>query len=454
MLRTARSRLALYLLTAVAVGLAVPGTASAHGLHPQQLSADTTGEVTYLVAALNGRNEVPGSAGSPAAGDSDGRAIEVLRIKGNQVSFAIKWTGIGAPTAGHLHLGAAGANGAMKVSLFGAPLPATLNAVVGTVTVDDGPLLDSLKSDPGTFYTNLHNGEFPGGAVRGQLHKVTHPVDLTAVLRGGPLAAMLDPGQEVPTAGKPSGDPDGHASAFLRAGEDNVTFAFSWSGLSGPTNGHLHQGAVGANGPVALELFAAPGGLPASVTGVAGVVDDVKDDLTEKINKVPSSFYLNLHTAEFTGGAVRGQLFRSGRGTASFHSSSFIAPVIKGEQIYACTRQADGSFAYTQHNVSARLQGGIRHSFVNDVAGPPQWIARDRSAVTGKVLTRTLNGAGNIPELDLDAAQTGASSGLFAGVVEIERLNTVGGVAPTGACDPARQPTAKVPYEADYVFLT
>ncbi|GAA1803557.1 CHRD domain-containing protein [Planosporangium flavigriseum] len=319
MVRTVGSRLALSVAAAAAAFLAVPGTASAHGIPAQQPPADAT----YLVAALNGRNEVPGAAGSPAAGDKDGRAVEVLRIQGNQVSFAIKWTGIGAPTAGHLHLGAAGANGPMKVLLFGAPLPATLNAVVGTVTVADASVLEALKSQPGTFYTNLHNAEFPGGALRGQLHTVTHPVDLAAVLRGGPHSAVLDS----------------------------------------------------------------------------------------------------------------------------------VAPVIKGEQIYACTKQANGGYAYTQHNVSARLAGGIRHSFVKDVAGPPQWIARDRSAITGKVLTRTPNGAGNIPELDLDATQSGASKGLFAGVAEIERLNTVGGVAPAGPCDPIKKPTARVPYEADYVFL-
>jgi hypothetical protein len=433
--------------------LVLSGGASAHADHPRVSPADPARDVTYLVAALNGRNEVPGPAGSPAVGDSDGRAVEVLRVKGNQISYTVKWYGIGAPTAGHLHLGTAGTNGAVKVPFFGTALPGTLNAVMGTVTVDDPSLLDSLKSDPGSLYANLHTAEFPGGAVRGQLHKVTHPIDLNAVLRGGPLAAMLDGGQEVETPGKPSGDPEGRATAFLRAERDEVEFAFTWSGIGGPTNGHLHQGVVGGNGPVALDLFAAPGGLPASINGVAGVADDVKADLAKKINQDPSGFYLNLHTAEFTGGAVRGQVFRSGRGAAAFGSSSFVAPVTKGEQIYACAEQADGSFAFTQHNVSARLRGGIAHSFVSDDAGPPRWVARDRSAVTGKVLARIPNGAGNIPELDLDALQTGASGGLLADVVEIARLNTVGGVAPTGTCDPKRQPMAKIPYEADYVFI-
>ncbi|MGC9668098.1 CHRD domain-containing protein [Planosporangium sp. 12N6] len=168
MSRTVRSRLALALAVTTAAGLAVPAAASAHGPRSQR----PTSEVTYLVATLDGSSEVPGAPGTPAVGDPDGRAVEVLRIEGNQISFAIRWTGIGAPTAGHLHLGAAGVNGPLKVLMFG-PLPATLNAVAGTVTVDDPALLDSLTADPGAFYTNLHNAEFPGGALRGQLRKAT-----------------------------------------------------------------------------------------------------------------------------------------------------------------------------------------------------------------------------------------------------------------------------------------
>jgi hypothetical protein len=81
-------------------------------------------------------------------------------------------------------------------------------------------------------------------------------------------------------------------------------------------------------------------------------------------------------------------------------------------------------------------------------------VSRDRSAVTGKLLNKTPNGDGNIPSLELELTQTGAPVGQFASAVEVLRLNTVGGVAPAGACDPRRQPIAKVPYEADYLFIT
>jgi hypothetical protein len=458
MFHAARARLALSLVAASAFAttgsLALSSAVSAHDDPPPPPAgtpAAPSGDATYLVAALDGRNEVAGPAGAPAVGDPDGQAVQVLRIRGDQLSFALKWTGIATPTAGHLHIGGAGTSGAVKVPFFTTALPGTLNAAVGSVTVSDPALLASIRSNPGGFYASLHNAEFGGGAVRGQLHKVSHPVDLNSFLRGGPLTSLLDGGQEVPA---PGGDPDGHATSFVRSHGDRVQFAFAWNGIGAPTEAHLHQGAAGVNGPIAVPLFSAPAGLPAAITGVAGVAGGVQPDLAKKISRDPASFYADLHTAEFPGGAVRGQLFRSGGDAAAFDSSSFIASVVAGEQIYACTGQADGTFAYTQHNVRARLQGGIKHSFVKDQVGPPQWIAPDRSAVTGKVLSRTPNGTGNIPELDLELTRTGAATGHLADAVEVLRLNTVGGVAPTGACDPRKQPITRVAYEADYLFIT
>ena len=63
------------------------------------------------------------------------------------------------------------------------------------------------------------------------------------------------------------------------------------------------------------------------------------------------------------------------------------------------------------------------------------------------------NGAGNIAELHLDATQLGTSTGMLAHAVEVLRLNTVGGLAPTGTCDPQITSIVNVPYQADYVFI-
>ncbi|MEV6394631.1 DUF3455 domain-containing protein [Streptomyces sp. NPDC051907] len=132
----------------------------------------------------------------------------------------------------------------------------------------------------------------------------------------------------------------------------------------------------------------------------------------------------------------------------------FRSPVKYGVQIYACTQQADGAFAFTQRGVRAVLKGGIKHSFVNPDSGPPQWIARDGSAVTGKIISRTPHGEGNIPELVLSATQTGKPTGKLSQVTEIRRVETSGGVAPAGPCDPSKTPTEEVPYQAVYEFVS
>lgn len=438
--------------------IAPPGIAIATGLLSGLLSSVVAGPAmaqadagaVYFAAGLIGRNEVP-AAGGPAVNDRDGRATAVIKIEGDEVSFALRWKNVGAPTAAHIHLGSAGANGAVKIGFFGTVLPGTARAVTGTVKVTDAALLASLRDNPTGFYANLHTGEFPGGAVRGQLHRLNRPVDLGGVLVGDATATLQSIGdgdQEVPAAGKKVGDPDGHAGWMVHLSTNKLNYAAMWSKIGAPTNGHLHRGPKGTNGPVAAELFGDAKGLPETITGLAGSAP-VTRDIAKRIAKNPEGWYTNLHTAEFPGGAVRGQLAKA----TGDQPRAVNAPVLRGTQIYACTPKAGGGHAFTQLGVTARLDQGIRHSFVRPAQGPPQWIAPDGSAVTGTVISKSPNGDRNIPELVLDATQSGRHAGLLSGVTQILRLNTVGGVAPTGDCDPKRHATAKVPYQADYLFL-
>ena len=105
-------------IAAVALGaasaLALPVTAQAQDI-PAAGAVDADSVATYLVAVLDGRNEVPTAPGQ-AAGDPDGQAVQVLRIRGDQVAFAVSWTGIDAPSAGALQAGAAGVNEQMKTN--------------------------------------------------------------------------------------------------------------------------------------------------------------------------------------------------------------------------------------------------------------------------------------------------------------------------------------------------
>ncbi|MEW1640830.1 MULTISPECIES: CHRD domain-containing protein [unclassified Streptomyces] len=269
------------------------------------------------------------------------------------------------------------------------------------------------------------------------------------------FTTILTGDNEVPVKGKPAvGDKDGSAVALMRIQGDEVSFAFAWSGTGTPTMAHLHEGARGTNGDVKIPFFMEKlkGGTPF----VFGTVQVKDAGLLRRIEAHPDRFYFNLHTAEFPGGAVRGQAVAL-PGAVSLPDAirhSALAGVVKGSQIYACTQQDDGSYAFTQDNVDATLQGGIQHSFAkHGPAGPPQWIAPDGSSVTGTVVNKFDNGKGNIPQLLLRAQQTGKSEGLLSRTTSVLRLDTVGGVAPAGTCDPAARPTARVPYTAEYLFL-
>ncbi len=267
------------------------------------------------------------------------------------------------------------------------------------------------------------------------------------------LATSLRGANEVPVPGGPAvGDKDGAALEFIKVRGDKVSVAVTWRHTGRPTALHLHQGAKGTNGGVEVDFSELIDGKEHGHRLVGSVT--VKDPaLLNALKNDPGSFYANLHTAGFPGGAVRGQLHRVTVAAFDFRDAldNFQASVVKGQQIYECKPADGGGYAFAQRDVSAVLRGGIRHSFVAPNSGTPQWIARDGSAVTGAVVSRTPNGEGNIPELDLKATRSGKPHGLLAGTAEILRLNTVGGVAPTGSCTPGA--IVGVPYKADYVFL-
>ncbi len=201
----------------------------------------------------------------------------------------------------------AGVNGDVKVPLFGTAMPDTVTAAAGVLTVSDPAIADALRANPSGFYLNLHTKEFPGGAVRGQLTRLNHPANVLGLLHGGLEKAFLSGDQEVPVAGGPAvGDPTGRAVAFITARDTQVSYSLAWLGIS-PTLGHIHKAPFGVNGPVVVPLFSSP--IPATIVAVSGTVSGLDAALVHDISAHPSAFYANLHTAQFPGGAVRGQLF-------------------------------------------------------------------------------------------------------------------------------------------------
>lgn len=292
--------------TLIVPGLSIAVTLVATSLSPIAAQASTP---IYLAAALKGANEVP--AQGVKVGDLDGNAVAVFRIHGNQVDYAVRWNKVDAPSGFHIHRGQKGENGDIRVPFFGEAMPASLHAVKGTVLVKDLNLLGRIVNNPGNWYANLHNAEFGGGAVRAQLYRI-RPVELESVLSHGftsTLTARANGRQEVPAPGMKVGDHDGSAGWLVQPEGNRIWFAASWQKVGAPIASHIHRAPKGKNGPVVVPFFAAEKGLPASVNGVAGSTT-TSAAVAGRIQNNPKNWYVNLHTAKFPGGAIRGQLYK------------------------------------------------------------------------------------------------------------------------------------------------
>jgi hypothetical protein len=79
----------------------------------------------------------------------------------------------------------------------------------------------------------------------------------------------------------------------------------------------------------------------------------------------------------------------------------------------------------------------------------PSWQSNSGSKVVGTVINRCTPDAASIAWLSLSAVPTGA--GIFSKVTFIQRLNTVGGNAPSTDGSVVGQ-EARIPYTADYLF--
>ena len=120
--------------------------------------------------------------------------------------------------------------------------------------------------------------------------------DLEATLRGG--------AEEVPNPGDPDGT--GAASVILDTSLGQACYGINVSNITLPAAAsHIHEGAAGVAGPVVVP-FTAPDASGASSGCVA-----VEADLMQRIMQNPAGFYVNVHTSDFPGGAVRGQLAMS-----------------------------------------------------------------------------------------------------------------------------------------------
>jgi CHRD domain len=114
-----------------------------------------------LKAKMNGKQETPNE------GDPNGKGAAELTLKTakSKVCYAIEFEDIEDPTAGHIHKGLKGDDGPIKVELFEGEQSSPIEDCVKA----EEKQIKKIGKNSERYYVNLHNSEYPDGAIRGQL---------------------------------------------------------------------------------------------------------------------------------------------------------------------------------------------------------------------------------------------------------------------------------------------
>jgi hypothetical protein len=118
-----------------------------------------------LFAVMTGAKEV--DVNGEHHGDPNGRGSFSATLDGRQLCYGIQVKNINDPVAAHIHRGSRRVAGPVVQELV-APTSGDPGASSACVRLSRS-LARSLRQSPGGFYVNVHTGDLPNGAVRGQL---------------------------------------------------------------------------------------------------------------------------------------------------------------------------------------------------------------------------------------------------------------------------------------------
>lgn len=242
-------------------------------------------------ATLNGAQEVPGP------GDADGVGLGVFTIDGTTLRYSV-WTQNFAPaTAAHIHIGAPGVAGDPVVTL-------DVNALANGVATITAALADQIRADPAGYYVNVHTGDFPNGAIRGQLTSASASGEGTSTAF-------------IPVVGKVAGQNNTNFVTDLRIINTGATtatvtldyFAQSGAGQSAPTaTGEVTvlPGAQAVLNDVVFATLGVTSGLGGlriaangNVVSSARVINDLRAD-----NRGTSGFAVDARETGTTSGTI------------------------------------------------------------------------------------------------------------------------------------------------------
>lgn len=285
--------------------------------------ADTEDTTVFRVRMLP-ENEVPAVPIIGASADAviTVRATRDIRgvVTAATVIFEIDYTVPSATTFTglHIHNGPAGVNAGVVVptTLSAAKSPTGLTGrYVEAVDVASNRLVNisGLWSSPHLYYVNIHSTTYPGGIMRAQLQRNKLS-----------LRPALKPANEVPAIT----DLNAQGAALIHIAVErdatgaitsgNVTFDVDYLFPGSVTiNGlHIHKAAAGVSGDVVISSGITSSTSITNTTGRGNIfrVADIAATNTVGVETLkglladPTGYYVNLHTTDHPGGAIRGQL--------------------------------------------------------------------------------------------------------------------------------------------------
>ncbi len=273
----------------------------------------------------------------------------------------------GSITAAHIHSGAVGTSGGVLINLSSGIKGNWIEGMVTGSSLTKDVIHTLLE---GGAYINVHTTLNAAGEIRGQLYRTAregYSFDLTG-------------SQEVPVSFT---NGVGVGIISVDRNQSNAHYMFVVDNLSGPiTSAHLHNAAIGSNGGVVFNLTNSFD-LKNNYDGAFGYWKSSSSTAFSTTNSLQlrnETMYVNVHTAAYAGGELRGQ---SDRGFLKLNTD-----IIENGMI-PFDAEFNGKMLFT-----ARLSGA------NEVPA----VMTDATGVIGVLLSKDMKTA------TLNATFTGLSS--------------------------------------------
>jgi len=256
-------------------------------------AANPSGEIrgqVFLTAGAGMTANLDGNQQNPAVVTSSKGTGQFTMTRGG-LGFNFSFNGLSCPvTAMHFHYGGIGINGPVVYDI-GPDVDGNNASGYWRSAASVDSLFNALMT--GRIYVNVHTAANPGGEIRSQVN-LSEGLGITVQLTGS---------QENPPV-----TTNGRGTGSATITDPGIVFFNTFDMLSSPLQAaHFHNAPMGMNGPVVKDLMSYIKGN--SILGIwkrNDVMMPISNTMiAEAYNQ---NIYINLHTSNFPGGEIRGQL--------------------------------------------------------------------------------------------------------------------------------------------------